>query len=94
MLEKVKLALRISHNLLDSDIQDTIETARAEMARVGVPENLAKSENKLVQSAIKTYCMYVYANDPKMADGYFESWVFQLDNLRKATIVIAEDEEG
>lgn len=94
MLEKVKLALRISHSKLDSDIIDTIDAARAEMVRAGVSEELAKSDMSLVQRAIKTYCMFVYANDTKMADGYFTSWTYQLDNLRKATIALAIDEEG
>lgn len=84
MLEKVKLALRISHNLLDSDIQSTIDTARAELIRSGVSAKKASSEDVLVESAIKTYCLFVYANDDKRAQGFFESWQYQLDNLRKS----------
>jgi uncharacterized phage protein (predicted DNA packaging) len=84
MLNKVKLALRISHNLLDSDIQSTIDVARAELIRSGVSKEKAESEDSLIESAIKTYCLFVHANDDKRAQGFFESWQYQLDNLRKS----------
>jgi len=86
MLDKVKLSLRISHDLLDNDILDTINTARAEMVRAGVVPSVAESNNDVVEMAVKTYCLYVYANDEKAKDGYFTSWQYQLDNLRKSTI--------
>lgn len=91
MLEKVKLALRISHNYLDSDIYDTINTARAEMIRAGVAENIANSSADVVEMAIKTYCLFVYANDTKMSEGYFNSWQYQLDNIRKSTTIVISE---
>ena len=84
MLGKVKLALRISHNLLDADIKETIDTARAELIRSGVSEKYANSNHPLVESAIKTYCLFVYANDDKKTQGYFDSWQYQMDNIRKS----------
>jgi uncharacterized phage protein (predicted DNA packaging) len=94
MLEKVKMALRISHNLLDSDINDTISTARSEMIRSGIAENIANSDIDIIQMAIKTYCLYVYASDTKLTEGYFKSWQYQLDNIRKSTIILPEEVEG
>lgn len=85
MLKEVKLALRISHNLLDSDIQSTIDVARAELIRSGVSKELANSDNVLIKSAIKTYCLFVYSNDDKKTQGFFDSWQYQLDNLRKSS---------
>ena len=85
MLDKVKLSLRISHNLLDSDIESTIDTARAELIRSGVSAEKADSYDVLVENAIKTYCLFVYSNDDKRAQGFFESWQYQLDNLRKSS---------
>ena len=85
MVDKVKLALRISHDHLDSDINETIETARAELIRSGCSEKYANSEHALIVAAIKTYCMSVYTNDEKRAQGFFESWKYQLDNIRKST---------
>lgn len=87
MLEKVKIALRITHTYLDSDITDTINTARAELIRSGVSVDVAESDTDLVQMAIKTYCLYVFSNDTKMAEGYFKSWQYQLDNIRKSSDV-------
>lgn len=86
MLEKVKIALRISHTFLDSDIEETIKTARAEMNRSGVSKVVANSNLEMVEMAIKTYCLFVYANDTKMSEGYFKSWQYQLDNLRKSSV--------
>lgn len=88
MLEKVKMALRISHDLLDSDIKDTISTARAEMIRSGIADHIANSDLDIIQMAIKTYCLYIYASDTKMTEGYFKSWQYQLDNIRKSTIEV------
>lgn len=86
MLDKVKLALRISHNLLDADIAETIALARTEMMRAGVDVSLAQSDNPLVEGAIKTFCLSNYTDKDK-AEKYFESWQYQLDNLRKSNNV-------
>lgn len=85
MLEKVKIALRITHTFLDADIADTIKVARQEMVRAGITENIANSDLEIIENAIKTFCLYVYANDSKMTEGYFHSWEYQLDNIRKST---------
>lgn len=86
MLSKVKLALRITHDMLDSDITETISQARTEMVRAGVPEALANSNNELIEGAIKTFCLYIYTGDVKKSEQYFESWQYQLDNIRKSNI--------
>lgn len=88
MLEKVKLALRITHTLLDDDITETIAQARAEMVRAGVKSEVADSNNLLVEGAIKTFCQMHYSNDSKMAEGYARSWEYQLDNLRKSELEV------
>jgi len=88
MLDKVKLALRITHTLLDSEITETIALARAEMVRAGVSVEVAESDNTLVEGAIKTFCLYRFANDTKMTEGYSKSWEYQLDNLRKSNVEV------
>ena len=86
MLEKVKLALRISHNYLDEDISDTISIARAELIRSGVLEEKANDdEDSLIVSAIKTYCLFVYSSDNTRVEGYRASWEYQLECLRKTS---------
>ena len=89
--EKVKLALRISHNLLDGEITDVIASARQEMIRSGVTEEVANSDMELVETAIKTYALEYYTSDTKEAERFGNSFKYQLDCIRKSTITV-EDE--
>ena len=54
MLEKVKLALRISTTKYDSELTDLIESAKLDMGIAGVviPETI----DALVTKAVVTYC--------------------------------------
>ena len=91
MLERVKKAIRISHDLLDDEILETIDAARAEMVRAGVSESAAYSDTlDLINKAILTYCQAEYASDKAMAEKFTESWKYQLDNLRKTVGYMAE----
>lgn len=84
MLEQVKVALRINHNVLDEDIMQTIEASRSDAIRSGVPSTvMADESNPLVATLIKTYCLYTYAEKDN-AQRYFDSYQYQLDNLRKS----------
>ena len=95
MLDRIQLALRISHNLLDSEIQQNIAVARAEMIRSGVSVQKAQDDDDpLIGNAVKTYCLYAMASDEKMSDGYLKSWSQQLENLRKSSGYCAEGEEN
>lgn len=85
MLEKIKVALRIGHNYLDDDIQDSINSARAEMIRSGISvEKANDEEDSLIISAIKTYCLYIYSSDTARVEGFRTSWEYQLECLRKS----------
>lgn len=88
IFNKVKLALRISHNLLDSEISDVITSARQELVRAGVDPEVANSDKEIIQTAIKTYALEYYAQDPKDADRYSESFKYQLDCIRKSEITV------
>lgn len=93
MLEKIKLALRISHSYLDDDIADSIKSARAEMIRSGISESKANDEeDSLIISAIKTYCLFVYSSDNSRIEGFRQSWEYQLENLRKSSGYMREDD--
>ena len=85
MIEKIKVACRISHNKLDGDIADSISFARSEMIRLGIKQDMAKAEmpDADILEAIKTYCKSVYTSDKDMAEKYRLSWEYQLDCLRK-----------
>lgn len=82
--DKVKLALRISHNLLDAEITDVIASARSELVRAGVDETKANSDDEIIETAIKTYALAYYASDVKDAERYQESFKYQCDCLRKS----------
>ena len=86
LLDDIKLYLRISHNLLDNEIQTVIASARGELKRAGVKAAVAESQEPaskdLVEQAIKTYAKAYYA-EPKEAEMFAESFKYQLDNLRK-----------
>ena len=83
ILDKAKLKLRISHNVLDLIIQDEIDSAKAEMERAGIEESNIVDTDPLIEQAILTYVQYLHTEDEKMKDGFFVSWQYQLDCLRK-----------
>ena len=86
MIELIKLALRISTNKLDNEIQLHIDSARAEMTRAGIPKSVSLDENNvLITQAIKTYCMYQLTDDINIQEKYFQSFQYQLDCLRKSS---------
>lgn len=60
-LDKIKLALRISHNVLDADIGADIDACLADLKVCGI---LSPSEtDPLILNAIKLYCRSLYTDD-------------------------------
>lgn len=58
MLSNAKLALRISHNTLDGEIEDLISAARQELILSGISADMVKAETNmdpLIKRAIITY---------------------------------------
>jgi len=90
--EKVKLALRISHNLLDAEITDVIASGRQEMERAGVSAEIANSSLEIVETALKTYAL-AYYSEPNTAEKYTESFKYQLDNIRKSTLEVPSNDD-
>lgn len=56
MLEKVKLALRITTNAFDSELTDLINAALLDLGIAGVNEFTAETTDALVIRAVITYC--------------------------------------
>lgn len=92
LLNDVKALIGISHTKKDTAITDTIDTAKAEMARAGIDVEAIVDTDPLISTAIKTYCQYMYDTNDKRREGYFKSWEYQLDNLRKSTGYMVEVE--
>lgn len=84
MLEKIKIALRISHDQLDSVINDAISEARAELIRSGVSEEMANSSDPLVSAAIRTYCLWQFTEDSGKYEQYHNAFLMQQDSLRRS----------
>lgn len=72
MLDKVKLALRISTNAFDSELNDLIDAAYLDLGIAGVT-NVADTD-KLIIRAVITYC--------KLNFGELDSKVY--DRVKKA----------
>lgn len=91
LLDDVKLALRISHNKLDSEITALIAAAREDMKRAGMTATAAADEtSNLTTTAIKTFVLARMADNLAEAEGYQRSYEYQLDNLRKTAIYNTE----
>ena len=58
MLEAVKLAMGITTNAYDSELQDLIEAALLDLGVAGVDNTL--TEDKMVQRAVITYCRMMF----------------------------------
>ena len=85
LLDEVKLMLRISHDRLDSEISDLIAAAKNDMERAGVSAVLVTAAtDSLVKLAIKTFVMSKMMDSKEKAEGFQESYAYQLDNLRKS----------
>ena len=82
-LAKVKLSLRISHNLLDDDLADTIEACLADLATCGVV--VPQEEDPLILAAVKLYCRKEYTDDVDKAAEYQKRY-----DAIKSSLMMAE----
>lgn len=83
MLQAVKLALRIKSNAYDSDIQDLIDAAIADIGIIGVDAQ-ALADDPLVMQAIKTYVRLNFGS-PSDYDRLERSYKEQKAQLQTAT---------
>ena len=82
-LEKIKLAIRISHDKLNEDIQADIDACLADLRVCGVVH--ADESDALIFNAIKLWCRSLYTDDTAMA----AEWQRRYDAL-KACLMNAE----
>ena len=83
MLEKIKIALRISHNKLDDDIQSNIEACLADLEVCGIV--FAETADPLILNAIKLYCRSIYTDDPVKGAEYLRRY-----DALKSCLMMAE----
>lgn len=94
--DDVALALRLSSSAastLSDEITRHINTASAEMIRVGVDEDVVTDQGELVTEAIVTYCQ-MKMGAPDRYEQYKDAWEWQLQNLRLSDLSEDEDEDS
>jgi hypothetical protein len=82
-LEKIKLALRVSHPKLDDDIQADIDACMAELRLCGVV--YADESDPLIFNAIKLWCRSIYTDDTAKGAEYLRRY-----ETLKACLMVAE----
>ena len=82
MLEKVKLALRITTDAFDSELTDLIEAAKLDLGIAGV--DVPGGGDALVSRAITTYCK-IHFGEPDEYDRLKASYDEQKAQLSMAT---------
>lgn len=82
-LEKIKLAIRISHDKLDADIQADIDACLADLRLCGIVH--APDDDALIFNAIKLWCRSLYSDDTVKA----AEWLRRYESL-KACLQTAE----
>ena len=83
MLNKVKLALRVTTDAFDTEITGLINAAIADLGIVGV-DTLITTEDALLTRAIITYCR-VHFGEPEDYDRLKKSYDEQKAQLIRAT---------
>jgi len=86
MLEKVKLALRITTNAYDSELNDLIDAAKIDLGIAGVvlPTTTDTDLDSIIQRAIVTYCKLNFG-EPDQYDRLKQSYDEQKAQLSMAT---------
>ncbi|MGM9923340.1 MAG: head-tail connector protein [Bacillus sp. (in: firmicutes)] len=90
MLDAVKLALRITHEYLDSEISDLIEAARHDLTLSGVlAKKTTDDKDPLIKRAIITYVKANFLTDGNEAERFQQSY-----NLLKTHLTLSGDYNG
>ena len=84
MLDKVKLALRIKSQAFDSEIEDLIAAALADLGLAGVTAAQEMEADPLITRAVVTYCR-VNFGEPDDYDRMKKSYDEQKAQLSMAT---------
>lgn len=85
ILDTVRRALRWKGTSLDADIERYIDWSRAEIERAGVAQSIASSDNTLIVDCIVQGCLMNLSTDELIRKAAKESFLYQLDNLRKSS---------
>lgn len=86
MLASVAVALRISHSLLNFELEDLIAAARLDLIQSGISADKANSEDALIKRAVISYCKAHFLADKDEAARFQQSY-----DLLKTHLALADD---
>ena len=76
MLNDVKSALRVDGDDLDTEIQDLIDAAKADLQLSGVHKDKIVDTDPLIKRAIIVYCKAHFGyEDPKLTERFQQSYI-------------------
>lgn len=90
MLQDIKDALRVSGNDLDTEIQDLIDAAKADLALSGVHPGRIVDTDPLIKRAITVYCKAHFGyEEPAQAELFMKSY-----NALKSHLALSQEYTG
>lgn len=76
MLEDIKNSLRVSGDDLDIEVQDLIDSAKADLILSGVHKDKVTDTDPLIKRVITLYCKANFGyEDPKLSERFQESYI-------------------
>lgn len=90
MLDDVKTALRFSGTSLDTEIQDLIEAAKADLSLSGVHPSKIIDTDPLIKRAVVVYCKAHFGyEEPAQAELFMKSY-----NALKVHLALSQEYTG
>ena len=89
LLLKIKKNLRISHTMLDDDVEDTIEACLLDLKVCGVKgpvQDYPQDLDPLILNAVKLFCKAAFTDDTAKAAAYQERY-----DALKSCLMMAND---
>lgn len=83
LLDEMRVRLRVTHDMTDSEVEGEIYAAMADMRRCGVKEELLDEEDPspLVKHAIVLYCKAYYGYDNSEREQFVKAYERTLCDL-------------
>lgn len=85
LLDDVKTALRVSGTALDTEIQDLIDAAKADLQLSGVHADKIIDPDPLIKRAVIVYCKAHFGWDNPEADRFAKSYDMLKQHLTLST---------
>jgi len=86
LLDDVKLALRITSSAFDSEVQDLIDAAKADLQLSGVHPDRLNDDDPLIRRAIVTYAKAHFGYDNPEAERFQRSY-----DMLKAHLTLSQE---